>query len=393
MKILIVANGIIGSDPSPSGGDFRVFMLAKCWESMGHEVEFLGSEACQHLIEAYGLRAKLHILPWNGGEQAVRMSFIVRAIQAIFRLPRTLRNFRGVVYSANDSLFDVISGLKLKLHGAGEVTWIACVHYLPPFPPWKRQHSTLLNSFAFFVNQRLSMRIGNWFADALFPVSESIANQVQHLGVNTKKIYPAKCGVQYGYIRSLIPVGQEKQYDCVFMGRLQGPKGAFDLVKIWTVVTAQKPGAKLLVIGDEGEDGIHVRRLLKDAGIDQNVTFTGFIYEADKKIKALSSAKTFVLPSYVDNWSISLGEALCCGIPVIAYDLKELVAVWGDNVSWVPVGDFQAAADRILQHIGAVPTGEARVHRGLAYMEKLDWDLIAREELAIFQQLAGPSFP
>lgn len=389
INILIIANGIIGDDPSPSGGDVRFFMLARHWEKLGHKIHILSSEACQRLIENFGLNATLHILPWKkSNSSVVRLSFVARAWQAFWSIPESIQDFEGVVYTANDSLFDVLSGLKLKRLKGKRVAWSAIVHWMPPFPPWKRQQSSILNSTLFYLNERLCVFLANRYADAILPVSETTADQLQKAGVDMSKVYPVKCGVQYDYVRSIVESVKVKRFDAVFMKRIQGVKGAFDLVEIWRKVVAVKPDAQLVVIGDEGEDAAQVRCLLKKACIEENVFFTGFIYDSEEKFKILASARTFILPSYEENWAISLGEALCCGLPAIAYGLKELVHIWGDTTHWIPLGDTTAFARSILEYLQEDERVKSQCEKGLAFVQTLDWSVLAKDELGLLTQLA-----
>lgn len=382
MKILIIANGIIGDDPSPSGGDVRFFMLAKYWQMMGHEIHLLSSQSCQRLIDLFELNATLHVLPWNDNNVG-RLSFVTRAWQALWDIPESLDSFEGVVYTANDSLFDVLSGWKIKKSLGEKVRWAAIVHWMPPFPPWKRRQSSVVNSILFFINERMSVFLADSKADAILPVSITTEEQLKNAGINMDKVFPVKCGVNYQHTKHIADSVVDKKYDAVFMKRIQGVKGVFDLVKIWEKVVKEKPDAKLVVIGDEGEDAVRVRNLIANAGISDNIEFTGYIYDIEKKFRIVSSARIFILPSYEENWAISLGEALCCGLSTIAYDLRELTKIWEDTTHWVPLGDVERFSQKILEILGSQDIQRSDKKRGQEFMKKLDWEVLAQEELQI----------
>jgi len=385
-KILIIANGIIGDDPSPSGGDVRFLMLAREWFKKGYEIHILSSSGCQRLIDQFGFEAKLHVLEWNDKTKIRRISFVWRAISSLLFLPKSLKNFEGIVYSANDSMFDVLPAWRLKLANRKKIKWSAIVHWIPPFPPWKRRQSSIINSILFYINVVLSVLIARFFADYLLPVSYSTSIQLKNYGVPINKTYSVKCGVDFNQIRTSAKKRTAKTYDAVFMKRIQGVKGAFDLVEIWKKVVEKRPDAVLAIIGDEGEDSVILRKKLDDAGISANIDFLGYIYDVDQKFEILNKSKLFILPSYEENWAISLGEAMCTGLPCIAYGLPELKQVWGNYVEWIEIGNKSDFASRIITYLSDYLLCESRVQPGIDFTSNLDWSILAQEELAIMDK-------
>jgi glycosyltransferase involved in cell wall biosynthesis len=381
-KILIVANGIIGEDPSPSGGDVRFLMLAKEWDILGYEIHILSSEGCQKLIDQFGFKAKLHILEWKHEGEVKRSSFIWRAVTSFFWIPKSLNNFDGIVYSANDSLFDVLPSWRLKLKRKNRVKWCAIVHWIPPFPPWKRKQSSAVNSLFFYFNVVMSVTLARWCADNILPVSYSTAKQLLTYYVPPEKIYPVKCGVEFDKIQNFRSHKFEKKFDAIFMKRIQGVKGAFDLVDIWKKVVKNKPDAILAIIGDEGEDSNILRQKVSDAGLKANVVFLGYVYDVEKKFEYLNSSRLFILPSYEENWAISLGEAMCSQLPCLAYNLPELKEIWGENVGWVELGNTEEFSDLILRYLEDKVLYNKNIAAGKEFTSQLDWSILAKDELS-----------
>ncbi len=64
----------------------------------------------------------------------------------------------------------------------------------------------------------------------------------------------------------------------------------------------------------------HFNRKLKKLKLDANIILLGFVTESQKVI-TLCSSKIFVYPSRKDIFSISLANALYCGVPSVTYDL------------------------------------------------------------------------
>ncbi len=382
-KILVVANGIIGKDPGLSGGDVRFLELTKYWLKFGQEVHLLSSETGRKMLKNFGIKIPVHVIP-NISESSERLSYIFRTLQTIFYFPQSLKSFdEGIVYSVNDSVFDVIPAVKLKLRHPKTIKWAAVVHWVPPFPPWKRKKSTVLNSILFYINVRISIWLANKFADVILPVSIPTSQQLRGIHVQMGKVFPVKCGVNYDDIRAVSKTVKVKEYDAVFMKRIQPVKGVFDLIDIWVQVVKKRKDSKLLIIGDEGNDAQEVKKMIEEKGLEKNIEFAGYIFDFKKKISRLSEAKVFILPSYEENWAIAIGEAMAAGLPVLAYDLKELLPIWDSHAVWIPLGDTTFFAKKILEVTADNKKMKDMIDDNYPFIKDFTWESIAKNELKI----------
>jgi glycosyltransferase involved in cell wall biosynthesis len=87
--------------------------------------------------------------------------------------------------------------------------------------------------------------------------------------------------------------------------------------------------------------------MIKDFNIEEDVIIKGFI-EYEKIPEALHNADIFVLSSLYESQNMSILEAAFCGLPVVSTDVgiaKEI----SDYI--VPLGDYEALADKILHVI------------------------------------------
>lgn len=379
-KILVIANGIFGKNPGLSGGDVRFLEIVRNWAKEGHEIHLLSSPEALEICKIFKFRPILHALP--GPEECTRLTFIWRAIQSMVILPRTLKSFKeGLIYSVNDSVFDSVPAWRLKLSLRDKVRWAAVVHWLPPFPPWKRKKSTLFNSVMFFLNERLSIFLVRRFADVVLAVSDSTSQQLKDYGLDMRKVRSVKCGVNYAQVRRIVTHIKTKAYDAIFMKRAQAVKGIYDFIDIWRRVVDVYPKAKLLIVGGEGDDERELKVAVEKEGLTKNMKFTGYIHSFEEKFTYMAQSKIFVLPSYEENWAIVIGEAMAAGIPVVAYDLKELLQVWGNHVSWVKIGKTEEMAGKILEILDRPINFMPNIRAALKYVKTLDWKEIAQNEL------------
>jgi glycosyltransferase involved in cell wall biosynthesis len=101
----------------------------------------------------------------------------------------------------------------------------------------------------------------------------------------------------------------------VYQGRIATEKNVEALLKAWKY--CQMPDdCKLLIVGDG-----HLRASLQPYyGKQHNIIWFGFVAEEERRIDILRAADVFILPSLVEGLSISLLEAMSCGVACIATD-------------------------------------------------------------------------
>ena len=125
------------------------------------------------------------------------------------------------------------------------------------------------------------------------------------------------------------PVFKDKKL-VLFFGRLHPKKGLDLLIPAMKVLSQKLPAVHLVLAGpiDDGYQ-IKIDRMIKENQLEEQITFTGPVYET-QKWAMLSLADLFVLPSYQENFAITVVEALRVGLPVV---LSEHVNIWQDIVS------------------------------------------------------------
>jgi len=257
---------------------------------------------------------------------------------------------------------------------------------MPPLKFWQRKQSTLINSFLFMLGERLSVFLIKHFSDITLAVSQSTRRQLLNVGLKRNKVIPVDCGVNYKEIVKITKRNRRKKYEAVFMKRIQAVKGVFDLIEIWEQVVKLKPNAKLAIIGG-GVDNQAVVNIIKEKKLEKNIVFFGPIFDFKKKFTVLSQSKLFILPSYEENWAIVIGEAMAAGLPVLAYDLTELIEVWKDNFIQVPLGNTKIFADKIIELLDNPKEISRMSKKALEFVKKYDWETIAKKELEIISNL------
>ena len=381
IRILLIANGIAGIKAEGlAGGDSRLIEIARHWARAGHELHLMSGPAGVDLFQRRIPSITPHVARWWGKNG--RWWFALRAITVSVLLPWSLLRLNPqVIVNANDQLFDVLPGFMLKLWYRKRVKWVVTVLWLPSWKFWRRQGPRWYHSLAFLLTQRLSLFLAALLADRTLAVARGTARQLRRTGYPMRRVATVGCGVNLAAPRAVKPSQRARRWDAVSVGRLAAAKGVFDLIDAWALVVARKPGAKLAIIGD-GPDRAMVQARVRRRGLAENVDLLGAV-DTDEKNRCVSASRLFTLPSHEESWSIAMGEAMALGVPVVAYDLPELLEVWGDAYQAVPEGDIPVLAKSILSLLEDEPARRKLARRGLARVSELDWSVIAERELEL----------
>jgi glycosyltransferase involved in cell wall biosynthesis len=101
----------------------------------------------------------------------------------------------------------------------------------------------------------------------------------------------------------------------VYMGRVDSEKGVDVLLRAFMAI--DPPSTTRLVVVGHGTE----RRRLQRQFRDPRVIFTGHVVSADERIDILRAADAFFLPSEVEGLSLSMLEAMACGVATVATDV------------------------------------------------------------------------
>ncbi len=150
----------------------------------------------------------------------------------------------------------------------------------------------------------------------------------------------------------------------LFLARIHPKKGLPILLRSLNRLVASGMEIHLTIAG-EGEEGYvaEMRALCRELAIEHRVRFAGFL-EGDAKRRAFLSSDIYVLPSYQENFGISVAEAMSLGLPVVITDqvgISDEVARAGAGVVIPPDSE-----DALVEAVGRLSDKEYRKQLGQA---------------------------
>lgn len=388
MKILIVANHILGNDLG-SGGDRLFLELTRRWQQWGHHVHVLvaaaGQHSCAHVVGA----TNVTVLPgsWLDAPQRYRdrpllvaLVYLVRSVRALYIMPRLTAD---IVYTPGDFWCDVLPAAVKKIQQPN-LTWAAAIFHINE-APHRRRGNSLAASVLSWLAQRVSFWLIKRTADVVFPLNSSVRTALITRGWPAQKLHVHGAGLDVEKFTK-IP-SRPKRFTACYLGRINPTKGVFDLPAIWAMVVEKIPDSSLIVMGGGSPTwDARLRQAIADAGVMNKVRALGFV-PSSLAYRHLKDSTIFISASTEEGFGISAAEAMACGVPVVAYDLPAYREFFPQGMTRVPVGDTRAFADAVVLLLTDPKLYHAQRTAALATAARLDWDQVARAELAILERV------
>lgn len=141
-----------------------------------------------------------------------------------------------------------------------------------------------------------------------------------------------------------------KSNDLVYTGRLTVEKGLLELIEALAFLAARNIRVTLSIVG-QGPDELRLRNAAAEAGVQEQITWHGFVSDPKEILRILVSARLFVLPSYTEGLPRSLLEAMWCGVPCVTTPVGGIPYVLEDRKTafFSPVADSKGLANILQQ--------------------------------------------
>ena len=162
---------------------------------------------------------------------------------------------------------------------------------------------------------KLFIRLDVSRAKAVRVMNNQVAEKLVQFGVPESKInlIPAI------YVDSDIfkPMTLPKEYDLIFVGRLEKNKGIDLLLETASKLKAQILNFKMIIVGS-GPLKENLKFKIKNLKLQDNVLLHGYAKDSHEIAELLNKSKILVMPSYNEGGPRVVVEAMACGVPVLA---------------------------------------------------------------------------
>ena len=314
----------------------------------------------------------------------------VSAFREIRRLVRRLARERrfDVVHAANPPDFLLLTALALKRRGA---RFVFDVHDLSPELYESRYGRRGLVHRALAALERISFRL----ADVVIATNESYRRIAETRGRKpAADVFVVRNDpdlLRFDRAEPDDELRQGKPHLLCYVGMMGLQDGLDHALRALAALRGRRDDWHALFLGD-GDALPEMRRLAGELGLDDVVTFGGFVGH-DEVRRALASADVCISPepsSPLNDVStlVKIGEYMAMARPVVAYDLPETRATAGDAALYAEPGDHAALAANIDLLLSDPVQREALGQRGRQRVEQgLSWSSSVRALYAAYDRL------
>lgn len=295
----------------------------------GHEVFFVQLEGNQRQVESRSVPEHVQQVIWKGGREPFRWGNLLKLTLDFRRLTKEI---------------------KPDLIHAGPIQTCAFIATLSGF------HPVLTMSWGFdLMDDAHKNQWSEWITHYVFRNTDfftSDANVTRDMavkyGMKPDKTIVFPWGVDLEHFSPNSELVTRTSFT-LFCNRAWETRYGVDvLARAFVKVAQQKDNVDLILLGG-GSQAAHIRKILQNGGVLERVTFGGQVSQTDLP-RWYHMADLYISPSHVDGSSVSLMEALACGLPCLVSDIpanREWVVE--DENGWLfRDGDADHLAEKIL---------------------------------------------
>lgn len=379
MKIAIIANS--GIYPINIGGPANVgYYLAKEFGKSGNNVTLF--VRVKDKKEFFSVRNNLHNL-----HNVNIIPFLIRYdLKTFVNIPSLISKIIIYTYQFSRKRYDVVLYNSPPVDISLLVPFISKLYDMNQF---LIIHGGLFNESKNFIG-RLLIRLQIRYFKKIIAISHYSKDIVKKLGVDDRQIVIINNGIdlsKYNNLSELDIVGDPK---LLYVGRLQKIKGVDILIRAFSIIHKLFPNSYLYIVGDGGEKN-NLISITDDIGIRKFVNFVGYIPPSEQLYRYYISCNILILPSHIENFPITLLEAMFFKIPIIATKTGGITDLMKDRINGLLVkpGDHIELAKSIANLYNNKKMQIQFIEYNKSLIEKYSWNTIIKKYIDLFKKNMG----
>jgi len=174
----------------------------------------------------------------------------------------------------------------------------------------------------------------------------------------------------------------------LYLGTIEPRKNIIGLIKAFELFKKNylplAIGYKLVIAGSKGWLYEDIFRIAKNSSVKNDIIFTGFIADEDKKFLYRASS-VFVYPSFYEGFGFPPLEAMASGAPTVTSNCSSLPEVAEGAGLMVNPNNISQIAWAINEILSDDDLRKKMIAKGYEQVKKFSWEKCAREMLEIFE--------
>ncbi|MGH2543804.1 MAG: glycosyltransferase family 4 protein [Ardenticatenaceae bacterium] len=294
-------------------------------------------------------------------------------------LANALRAIGADVYHSPYRLFSVLTNVPTVI----TIHELALLHGDDRRSRWTGRLSQFTQQAQLTVTRR---------ADAIICVSEFLRQEyLKVVDVAPARVHVVYNGVDHSRFhpryrpearqRAARLLGIEPPY-VLALASAEPRKNLRTLIQAYARLPEDMPRLVLAGAGNWGQGPIY--EMVREAGIEQRVRFTGYVPEAVLP-DLYGGARCFVFPSLYEGFGLPVLEALACGAPVVASDRTSIPEVTGDAAILVDPTNVAALAEGMHRVLANKALRDALRAKAPGQAARFSWQRTARETRRVYE--------
>jgi glycosyltransferase involved in cell wall biosynthesis len=355
-----------------------------------HEVFYLKLEQNLRQVEDRPVPAQIQQVLWKGGQNSFHWRDVPRLV---LDLKRVIREIKPDLIHAGPiqtcAFLAVLSGF----HPILTISWgfdlmqdVERSGWMKRITRYVLRHSDYFTSDAQVTRDRAIAYGMNPARTVVFPWGVDLKHFSDRRLVDSQKTSAVKNRKsEIGNRKSEI---ENQRPFVLFCNRSWEPRYGVDvLARAFVKVAKQRKDISLLLLGGGSQAGI-LRQILMNGGVLDRVQFGGQVSQRDLP-RWYHMADLYISPSHVDGSSVSLMEALACGLPALVSDIPANQEWISEGINgWLfPDGNADILAEKILA-VSTQPSQLTRISRAArkSAQDRADWKKNFAKLLEAYEQ-------
>jgi len=208
-------------------------------------------------------------------------------------------------------------------------------------------------------------------------ISKSTADELAAHGIHPDQIQLIHCGRHEPVPQP--SVAKTPYPSLLYYGRLKRYKRVHLLLQALVEIRREIPDVHLHVVGSGGELE-QLRRVAKNLGLGDTVTFHGYLADADRW-NVVASCWVNVQPSLKEGWGLTALEAAQCGVPTVASRVAGLrdAIIEGQTGELFERDDIGEMVRKVTQLLRDAQRRKVLGSNGTGWANSFSWDTATSE--------------
>jgi glycosyltransferase involved in cell wall biosynthesis len=235
-------------------------------------------------------------------------------------------------------------------------------------------------------------------SDLITTVSECSKRDIMtHLGMPAARagdihVIPNGIGEHYRPNPTLVPDRRNDQPDRIrtilYVGRADPYKNVTMLIEAFDSLASQLPfPVRLLIAGSRDARYPEAEKRVAELGRGEQVTWTGYLSD-DDLLCTYQGADVLAHPSRYEGFGLQVGEAMRCGVPVVASNGGSVPEVAGDAALLIDPDDTAGFTNALRRVLTEPDLADDLIARGHAQVAAFTWRANAETTHALYETLA-----